>query len=187
MFQLDKNNQMKCLIKNCSSNLKSTDTFNLFRHLEKIHPDNTKIFLHLLRTKPKTMIFNKNKTQIVTDQKIKKTIFVSMLILEYHDYLLMMVLRGVSFSFFESEGFRLLTRQINKSLNFYTNRHNLKTIINNKYNELKNEISNIYKDKLINISIDGAVREHRKFLGVNAHIIHDGQFHTLNLGIVELY
>ena len=72
IFQLDKNNKMKCLIKNCSSNLKSTDTFNLFRDLEKIHPENTKIFLHLLRTKPKTMIFNKNKTQIVTDQKTKK-------------------------------------------------------------------------------------------------------------------
>ena len=62
IFQLDKNNKMKCLIKNCSSNLKSADTFNLFRHLEKIHPDNTKIFLHLLRTKAKTMIFNKTKT-----------------------------------------------------------------------------------------------------------------------------
>ena len=91
------------------------------------------------------------------------------------------------FLFFESEGFRLLTRQINKSLNFYPNRHNLKTIINNKYIELKNEISKFYKDKLINISIDGVVRKHRKFLGVNAHIIHDGQFHTLNLGIVQLY
>ena len=76
----------------------------------------------------------------------------------------MMVLRGVSFSFFESEGFRLLTRQINKSLNFYPNRHNLKTMLNKKYIELKNEISNIYKDKLINISIDGVVRKPRKFL-----------------------
>ena len=105
----------------------------------------------------------------------------------YHHYLLLMVLRGASFSFFESEGFRLLTQSINKTLKFVPNRHNIKQIITNKYADIQKQISSLFKGKLLNISIDGAVRKHGKFFGINAHIINNNKFYTVNLGITELY
>ena len=106
---------------------------------------------------------------------------------DYHHYLLLMVLRGTSFSFFESEEFCLLPQSINKALKFVPNRHNIKQIITNKYADIQKQISSLVKEKLLNISIDGAVRKHRKFFGINTHIINNNKFYTLNLGITELY
>ena len=100
---------------------------------------------------------------------------------DYHHYLLLMVLRGASFSFFWIRGVRLLTQSINKTFKFVPNRHNIKQIITNKYADIQKQISSLFKGKLLNISIDGAVRKHRKFFGINTHIINNNRFYTLNL------
>ena len=67
------------------------------------------------------------------------------------------------------------------------NRHNIKQIIINKYAGFQKQTSSLFKGKLLNISIDGAVRKHRKFFGIKSHIINNNKFYTLNLGITELY
>ena len=100
-------------------------------------------------------------------------------------YLLLIVLRGASFS--ESEGFRLLTQSINKTLKFVPNRHNIKKITTSKYTDIQKQISSLFKGILLNISNDGAVRKNRLFVGINSHIINDNTFYTLKLGITELY
>ena len=72
-------------------------------------------------------------------------------------------------------------------MKFVPKRHNIKQIITNKYSGTQKQIFSLFKGKLLNISIDGAVRKHRKFFGINAHINNNNKFYTLNLGITELY
>ena len=64
--------------------------------------------------------------------------------------------------------------------------HNIKKIITNKYEDIQKQISSLFKGELLNISIDGAVRKHRKFFGINTHI-NNNKFYTLDLGITEPY
>ena len=81
-------------------------------------------------------------------------------------------------------GFSSINKDNKQNFEIYSYPHNIKNIITNKYADIPKRISSLFKGKLLNISIDGAIQKHRKFFGTNTHTINN-KIYTLNLGITD--
>ena len=177
-----------CNISDCGASLISKNLYNLYIHLKGQNKEKAIILLHILeKTLPKKSFTTIIKPQQSIGPDIQKTVTLKISLNEFQKHIQLIILCGSTFISLESKYYRMLTHHINKSLNFFPNRHNIKKLITNKYNNLTKFISELFKEELLNIPIDGAIRKYRKFISINIHAINDHSFNIINLGMVELH
>jgi len=87
----------------------------------------------------------------------------------------LVTINGRPFTLIEDSGFKKLLEPILEGFNdkFSINSQNIRTQISPTAQRVRQEITNIVKNRLLSLKMDCVTRHDRSILGVNIQIIHD--------------
>jgi hypothetical protein len=93
---------------------------------------------------------------------------------------------GRPFSLVADSGFKAIVGPIASALNTSINVANLRDFVVDEANELRKQISNEVRGRLILMKLDGASRHDRSVLGINIQFIKDGSICLRTLALYEM-
>jgi len=100
----------------------------------------------------------------------------------------LVTINGRPFTLIEDSGFKKLLEPILEGFNdtFSINSQNIRNQISPTAQKVRQEITNIVKNRLLSLKMDCVTRHDRSILGVNIQIIHDDALILKTLAMVEL-
>ncbi|XP_065365489.1 uncharacterized protein LOC135958514 [Calliphora vicina] len=95
--------------------------------------------------------------------------------------------QSLPLTFFDSDGFKILTEQIFKGINMNAiTSNNIMSLVNEEETKLKRLIRKKLTNKIISLKMDSATRHDRSMFGVNAQIIDKGKVEVFTLSMKEI-
>ena len=182
------NLNVECLISECNQTISKKDSFNMFRHFVSKHKDEIVIALYLSRILSNNILRHlKNNNNITTnDDKIFKKIIINKSKYEFKEDILNMILSSSPFIIFHNNGFKGLLEPYTEAFGFKVNRNNIFKVIMEKHEEVVHILITTFRRTLLASSMDCGVHKRRKFLSLNCHLIVDGGFKTMYLGMIKI-
>lgn len=181
----------KSTCKKCSFVMRGKHSANLGRHLKRKHPDEYRIINEETNIQPSTSeSFKKHKMQDKNSTSLENyfgLIKINMTAKHFTEACVKLVtINGRPFTIFKDSGMRDIIEPIMKSLHLTVNSENIKDLINDKANEVKNVIIGEIRNKFISLKIDSASRLGRSVIGINAQYICNGKIHLRTLAMYEV-
>lgn len=170
-------NQYCC--KSCQAIFEGDHATNLKRHMTTAHYD---LYVKEYEELEKRMNLEK--------AEVKKTKFyVEYSEEEVIDACVQMVCENAQpLCFFDSEPFKILTRQIFSGLKMTpVTSANIIGLLNEQYAKKRDLITSKLKDKLLSLKMDTATRKGRTVLGVNVQIIERNRLKIFTLGLRQIF
>jgi len=197
---IDKN-RAQCLVEGCGEFLVGFHAGNMERHIKSQHPiEHTKLIELKSNVQNEPVVkklrmssgIAKSSHLIQTNLNnmlVKKKISIEMTKQNVIDACVELVtINGRPFTLIEDSGFKKLLEPILEGFNdkFSINSQNIRNQISPAAQRVRQEITNIVKNRLLSLKMDCVTRHDRSILGVNIQIIHDDALILKTLAMVEL-
>lgn len=171
-------NIQKCKI--CSQIMTGSNITNMARHIERKHP-NVYTEIQMESSDDNLNVFKKKKDT-------KNIVVAASENLLWEGCLEMATKGGLPLSFISNSGFKKVIEPLTAKLNIerQLNVTNLKAVIYDTAKQIKIQIKNETKDKLLSIKIDAVTRQCRSLLGINVQYILNEEIVIKTLAIKEL-
>lgn len=179
----------------CGASIKKlkqgSSSSNLKRHLKRHHPEQFKsVELKDTECNKKLKLQQQPTGQTAISAYFSKTNKKATASISQEDFktgiLKMLVYNGVPLSFFQDDGFRLLSGDFARSLGIPLGRDAIREMLLKKSNEEKLKLKNELSGALISIKFDGVTRLRSHFLGISAQYFNtDEGLTTKTLALID--
>ncbi|CAK9297482.1 unnamed protein product [Gordionus sp. m RMFG-2023] len=180
-FFLFDNDNIFATCSSCHKKLKSIPS-NLKRHILSQHPN--------IAANLKSDEVNICDTSTASSQSNEKTTQTIKIVMSkskvYESVVGLIAINNLPINLVTYESFRLLLDPIVQSLNMTINKHIVIDKIKYAASEIRCQIMQQLKNKLISLKIDTATRFQKSVLGVNAQFIMDDKIEIRTLGMLEI-
>lgn len=170
-----------CVFPGCENIERINKSSNLIRHLARSHFTQIDFSDETIRRSRNLAVkefFHKEKSRLLSFYTTET---------EFFDAVLNLVLSGVSFLQLETPAFRYFLKPYCEGFNSTINRHNVRQIISNKFDEQRLMYISLFKEKMVSLKLDGTTLHGDYFVGINAQIELNNIIEVVNIGIVRLY